>query len=239
MRNLEEWCEAALFTQLFKCCTSPKKTTSAWQECLSHVQPWDQKSSLHWAASPTSANASSPCLPLTCPECWIGWWPWRAWNKAHFGCGIPPVRLSSPDQTDLSGSEHIRHINVTMNQWTKLHTSSSWQNTKGLTCNCSWKYGADMESVMLWLRTLLQSGRTQLAPNRIYDRSSGDTQEEPKTSFYSADSLEATRVIPEACGCHVSSPKRVRLLWRRFRLHHISKSKKFFAENQADRWPKI
>lgn len=126
MRNLEECCEETLFTQLFKCCTSPKKTTSVGRECLSHVQPWDQKSSLCWAASPTSANASSLCLLLTCPECWIGWRPWRAWNRAHFGCGVPPVRLSSPDQTDLSGSEHIRHTNVESSR--SAPTSSPWTN---------------------------------------------------------------------------------------------------------------
>lgn len=121
-----------------------------------------------------------------------GWWPQRAWSKAHFGSGIPPVRLSSPNPLlQWAYTSHqcwvfqIGSHFLTTNQWTKLHTSSSWQNTKGLTCNCSWKYGADMEGMMLWLLTLLQSGRIQLAPNRIFDRSTRDTQEEPKTkSFY-------------------------------------------------------
>lgn len=138
MRNVEEWCEETLFTQLFECCTSPKKTTSVWRECLSHVQPRDQKSSLHWAASPTSANASSPCLLLTCPECWTGWWPWRAWSKAHLWHSTSEAELPWPDgplrkwasmlKDDSSSSRFL-----TTNQWTKLHTPSSWQNTKGLT----------------------------------------------------------------------------------------------------------
>lgn len=191
MRNLEEWSEESLFTQLFKCCTSPKKTTSVWRECLSHVQPRDQKSSLHWAASPTSADASSPCLLLTCPESWSGWWPWRAWNKAHLWRSTSEAELPWPDgplwqwasmlKEESSDRLPLPH-HEPMNQTTYVFIVTEYQRSH---MNCSWKYGADTESMMLWLLTLLQSGRTQLAPNRNFDRSTRDAQEEPKTKpFY-------------------------------------------------------